>query len=362
VRPEDRAAVAPFCAALHTVPLGRPDMAWGLARAFGAGRPLQVGLFDVPAMRRAADALLAEQRYDLVHVQLLRMAPHFESATVPRVIDLVDALSMNMERRRDRDRAPLRWLADFEARRLLRYERRICRAWGRATVVSAADCEAIGDIPGVTVNPNGVDLAQFPFAPGPRPAHRIAFTGNLGYFPSVDAVVWFVEEVLPRVWREVPQATLHLAGARPSRALRRLAVADPRIVVTGPVPDLAAHLASCGLAIAPLQAGSGQLLKVLEAMAAGTPVVATSLATSGFAVEADRHCLVADTPDAFARQVLRLMNDPALAARLAAEARHLVERYYTWEHSVDALEAVYDAALVEGRRSEQPEGPVQVEV
>jgi glycosyltransferase involved in cell wall biosynthesis len=152
------------------------------------------------------------------------------------------------------------------------------------------------------------------------------------------------------VRRAVPEVTLRIVGARPHRTVRRLAVVDPAvIVVSGFVDRMHSHLRRAGIAVAPQHAGSGQALKVLEAMASGTPVVATPVAAAGVGARHDEHLLVAEGPQAFADQTVRLLRDAALADRLAASARRLVETRHTWEHSIDALEAVYRSAMEERR-------------
>jgi sugar transferase (PEP-CTERM/EpsH1 system associated) len=318
----------------------------GLVRSLVRGLPLQVALFASPDLRRKLAALLAEERHDLVHVQLARAAAALpEHVPVPVVIDLIDALSLNLRRRAGRERGLMRWAARVEAGRLRRYERALCRRADRLTMVSPADREVIGDFPNLGVNPNGVDLERFRPPDGPRDARRLVFCGNLGYFPNVEAVRFLVRDVMPRVWRAEPEARLTLVGARPARALRRLARDEPRVTLVGEVPDLQPHLASAALALAPLRSGSGQLFKVLEALACATPLVATPLALAGLDVQAERHLLVGDSPDELARAAVRLLRDPALGARLGAAGRAYVEARHSWERTVGDLEALYDALL-----------------
>ena len=342
----DRDAIAKFCHDVVMVPHTTAGMAAGLLRGVARARPVQAAVYETPAMRRACRELLAQRRHDLAHVQLLRMAPLLDHASeLPRVLELVDALSLNMERRYRLDRGPARWAAGLEAFRLHRYERRLVGSWDHCTVVSESDRRAIGDWPNLSVNASGVDLEAFPFTPGSRASDEILFTGNLGYFPNVDAVSWFAREALPRVQREVPGAHLSVVGARPAPAVRLLA--GDGISVSGFVPDLKPYLTRSRVAVAPMRAGSGQLFKVLEAMACGTPVVATSLAASGIEAEAERHLLVADTPEHFAAQVSRVLQDDRLAARLSDEGRRLVEQKYSWDHSVSGLESVHQAVLAQ---------------
>jgi sugar transferase (PEP-CTERM/EpsH1 system associated) len=343
-RPEALARLGEFCAEIHTLPLGSLGMAAGATRGLLSGRPLQTAIYDTPRMRRTIHAILAERRHDVVHVQMARMAALLDGAAgTPRVVDLIDALSVNMARRRIFDRGPTRWLAGLEEARLARHERELCRTWDRALVATEVDRAAIGDFPNLIVNSNAVDLGRFAPRECARARDAIVFSGNLGYFPNVDAAVWLAREILPRIRADVPGATSTLVGARPARAVRRLAAPGAHVAVLGPVPDLVPHIASASVAVAPLRAGSGQSLKVLEAMACGTPVVATRRAVEGLAVADGTHLLLADDADTFARQVVRLLREPGLARRLAGAGRALVESRYDWETSVAALDAVYAA-------------------
>jgi glycosyltransferase involved in cell wall biosynthesis len=258
----------------------------------------------------------------------------------------VDALSLGMERRAARDRPTGRWLAALEARRLREYERRVCAQAEQTVVATAADRDALGAPSGLAVVPNGVDTKRFPFGGGPREKGRVVFTGNLGYFANADAVVWFATRVLPLVRRSLPAVRFEVVGARPPRSLRRLARGDGAFDLVGPVADVGLRLRSAQAAVAPLLAGAGQSNKTLEAMASGTPVVASPVAAAGLEARHGEHLLVAATAEAFASELVRLLGDEALAQRLAAAARALVDRAYTWERSVERLEDAYARALV----------------
>ena len=353
----EREALAPYCDRIVRVPLGRAAMGRNLLRHGLSALPLQAALYDDPAMAQALRRLAADGEHDVAHVQLARMAPHLASCPArARVVDLVDALSMGMERRAARDRPPGRWLARLEAGRLRAYESRVCAEADEAVVSSAADRDALGAPPNVTVVPNGVDLEHFSFGRARREPGRVVFTGNLGYFANADAVLWFATRVLPLLRRSLPGARFEVVGARPPRALRRLARGDGAVDLVGPVADVGARLRSAQAAVAPLQAGSGQSNKILEAMASGTPVVATPLATAGVEARHGEHLLVAATPEAFAGELVRLLGDAALAERLARAGRALVESAYTWERSVERLEAVYERALQKAPRTPRTNG------
>jgi len=343
---EEREAVAACCAQVVTVPLGRAAMAMNLARRALSGLPLQAALYDDAGMQRALVELAGQGPYDVAHVQLARMAPHLEACPArARVVDLVDALSLGMARRAARERAPARWAAAWEARRLRAYEARVVAQADGTVVTSPADREALGPPERVAVVPNGVDTERFPAGRGPRVPGRVVFTGNLGYFANADAVVWFATRVLPALRQSAPGVRFEVAGARPPRSLRRLARAGA-IDLVGPVADVGERLRSAQVAVAPLQAGSGQSNKTLEALASATPAVITPLAAAGLLeVRHGEHVLVAASAQDFAAAVARILADPALGERLGAAGRRLVETSYTWERSVERLEEAYERAL-----------------
>jgi sugar transferase (PEP-CTERM/EpsH1 system associated) len=342
---EGLAAVSPLCERVAVVPLGRAAMGAALARGAASPLPFQVSLYVHARMRGAVREAVAGGAFDLAHAQLARMAPYVEPLPIARFVDLVDALSLSTHRRSLRDRALPRWLTALEAKRLLRYERRLCASLEGASVASRVDRDAIGEEAArLGVVPNGVDLREpTPDGPGRDPA-TIVFTGNMGYFSNVDAACWFARRVFPLVRRSVPRARFHVIGARPSGPVRRLARADPAVSVLGYVDDLRPHLRTATVAVAPMQAGAGQQLKVLEAMAGGAPVVATPLAAEALEAGPEDALLVAGTAEAFADAVVALVGDPGRAAALAARARAFVERRYTWEASTRRLEELHAAA------------------
>lgn len=343
-RPLALARTHALCTDVHTVPLRLPGMTAGVLRGAVTGLPLQAALYDTPRMRGLVHRLLRERRHDVVHVQMARMATLLDgvASPPPRVVDLIDALSANMARRGALDRGPMRALATLEQRRLAALERTLCRTWQRALVASHADRDAIGDFPRLEVNCNGVDLERFARRTGARRPRDIVFSGNLGYFPNVDGAVWFAHEVLPRIRAAVPEATLTLVGARPARRVRELAALGAHVELLGEVPDVAPYIGRASVAVAPLRAGSGQALKVLEAMACGTPVVATARAVAGLDARDGVHLRVADDPTALAAAVIDLLHDAEQRARLADAARMLVESRYGWDVPVAALDAVYE--------------------
>jgi sugar transferase (PEP-CTERM/EpsH1 system associated) len=330
---------------VEVVPLGLAGVPWSLGRALvGDPRPLQTLLFTRRRARARVAALIAAGCFDVVHAQLVRTVAYLPGAGGPPVVvDLIDALSANFVRRAATERGPLAPVASIEAARLRACEQALVADGRPVLVVAEGERAALGGAANVRVVPNGVDVEAFPWHEGPRPAARLVFGGNLGYFPNVDAANFLAGEVLPRVRGRVPAAELRLVGARPGRAVRRLARL-PGVTLAADVPAMAPELAAATVAVVPLRAGSGLQNKVLEAMAVGTPVVATPRAVAGLEVRADEHCLVAADADGLAAAAVELLERPERGRALARAARALVDARYRWEASAAGVEAAWAAA------------------
>ena len=343
-RPEDVAGTQALGIAVEVVELGIAAALPALGRACVDPRPLQALLFR---RRRAVDhvrRLVARERFDVVHAQLVRTGEYWLNGLGPPVVlDLVDALSTNFARRSSRDHGPLGWVSALEGQRLKRYEQQLLAAAATSLVVSEPDRAALGGTR-VRVVPNGVDLTAFPFSTAPRQPARIVFAGNLGYFPNVDAAQWLVEEILPAVRARVPEATVHLVGARPAPALRALARAG-RLTLAADVADMAPEVAGAAVSVIGMRCGSGMQNKVLEAMAVGTPVVTTPQVAAALAVRDGEHVLLGSTVEELAAAATALILDPERARGLARRARALVEHTYGWEASASAVEAAWGDAI-----------------
>jgi glycosyltransferase involved in cell wall biosynthesis len=172
----------------------------------------------------------------------------------------------------------------------------------------------------------------------------------MDYRPNVDGVRWFVDEVLPRIRSQEPSFELAVVGRNPAAAVTALGARDG-VSVIGAVPDPVPYLHGAAVAVVPLRAGSGTRLKVLEALAAGTPVVSTPLGVEGLDVVAGRHVEVAEGAEGFAAAVLGLLHDPARRAGLATEGRRLAEESYGWPAAVEALLQVHERVAEERRAS-----------
>ncbi|MGB9885742.1 MAG: glycosyltransferase [Moorellales bacterium] len=196
-----------LCRRLVLVPFRKREALRSMMRFPFCHLPLQVLYYCPPIFAKTVRELLRREHFDLVHVQLARMAPAVATVRdVPKVIDFIDALSLNMRRRASLEPWPLSGLFGWEAGRMSRYEGELLTSFSQQVITSPADRAAIGDYKTLHVVPNGVNLEDFPYSEDGREPGCIVFTGRMGYFPNAEAAVYFATRVFPMVRKAEPGA------------------------------------------------------------------------------------------------------------------------------------------------------------
>jgi sugar transferase (PEP-CTERM/EpsH1 system associated) len=347
--------LAGLCRTVELVPLHHPGaLARGVAR-LGCGGAFSSGYFGTAAMRRAVQrAVAAAGGVDLAWTSSVSLAQHLpQVAGVRQVVDFIDVDSEKWREYAHRSRAPIAWAYAVEAARLARVERQVAACADQALLVSESEAVVLrAAVPAarVRVIPNGVDTAFFQ----PRPEDpcdgslQLVFIGSLDYRPNVDAVTYFVREVLPRLRGQVPNLGFTAVGHRPAAGLiRTVARAGEGVRIAGSVADVRPYLAAARLCVVPLRFGRGIKNKVLEAMAMGRAVVASSVAVQDLAVRDGVHLRIANDAQSCAAAVLDLARDAVERRRLAANALRLVREAYQWESAFRSLDACIDALVRE---------------
>jgi glycosyltransferase involved in cell wall biosynthesis len=272
------------------------------------------------------------------------MAQYTAGSSHPlKVLDLTDAVSLYLQRFFSCEKNLVkRFLLKIELERISRYEN-ILEQFDAGLVCSGPDKEQLlkaAPEANIRIIPNGVDLVYFSNngATTYDPA-KIVFTGNLTYYPNIDGVFYFVKEIFPLVKKEVPAAKFYIAGQSPPAKMR--ALASEEVIVTGFVEDIKQYYLDSAVAVSPIRFGAGTLNKILEPLALGVPVVATSIGIEGLDLTIGKDILVADRPHAFAKNVIRIMKDPKFRECLGKEGMAIVRRLYNWDVIVNSLENVY---------------------
>jgi sugar transferase (PEP-CTERM/EpsH1 system associated) len=271
-------------------------------------------------------------------------------ADMRRVIDFVDVDSDKWRQYGQKKSWPMSWVYAREARKLLQYERQIAWNFDASLFVSAEEAgmfhsQAPESAARVGFFQNGVDTDyfslehDFPNPYGDNPV--LVFTGAMNYWANVDAVTWFVQEVLPLIHAELPVVQFYIVGTRPTEAVLDLAEAG-RVIVTGTVPDVRPYLRYAAAAVAPLRIARGIQNKVIEAMAMGKAVVATSAALEGLSGRDGVGVEATDTPREFAQACLNMLFTDHDNGQMW---REYVLNNYNWEKNLAPLMALLDGPL-----------------
>lgn len=318
-----------------------------------AGRSLTRAYFDEPALHARVRSRLRHEAFDAAIVYSSGMAQYVEHlGSLPRIMQFTDLDSQKWAQYAGEAWGARRWAYRREARCLLEYERYLARTFDHSLVVSAEEVKDFRRlIPGapVTCVSNGVNADYFrPVTGRPAVPHSMVFVGVMDYRPNVQGVIWFCDQILPRVREVHPDATFTICGARPSAAVKALARRDG-VTVTGAVPDVRPFLNSAEVCVVPLQMGRGVQNKVLEALAMGLPTVVTPSAVSGIAATDGAQLLVGRDASAFAHLIGCCFADRSLRQRLSTAARSLIERRYQWDAALRPLDDVIADVVARSR-------------
>ncbi len=297
-----------------------------------------------PVFAEKLGECLAQERFDAALVEFPEMAPWSRRlpASLPKFLDTHEVRSEIHKRAFLRERGPLLKLYFFSQWVKTRgSERSYFRDFDGLFTVSERDRVHFqnrgGGKTAVLCVPTGVPLQDFAYVPlSGRRGNQLACLGNYRNPPNVEGVLWFAREVFPVLRRGHPALEWLILGLEPPPELRALD-RQRGVTVTGYLPDPFKHVARARVFLAPIFSGGGIKGKIVEAMALGTPVVATSRANEGIGARAEEEILLADDAKSFVRQVVRLLSDDDLAERLSRRGRALVESRFNWDDNVRPL-------------------------
>jgi len=359
--PGERQALATFSRSLHYLRRedAPPQQPWSLT-------PRSAEFFDFERARRQLRDLAATLDVDVVQLEHTESG-QFANLFAGRAVALteLDLTFESLRRRRalgfERSYATDRilWRTELDRKRQLRYEVAACDRVDRVHVMSESDAELLAHYlrdraRRIEVIPNGVDCAAFAPAPDPAPPRfDVVFVGSFGHTPNLDAVDWLLSDLWPAVRAARPDARLGLVGAHPPLSVRRWNGREG-IEVLGSVDDIVGAYRAASVLIAPIRAGSGTRLKLLEAFASATPVVATPLAAEGLDVRAGEHLQLGATAPELVAATLSLLVDPEKRRRLGAASRQLAVERYDWSHSADLLAASWSALAARRKLPRRP--------
>lgn len=345
----------PILTDLALLPTPHPHrIAHRAARMLGAHIPSYFHDLRSPALMRRVGDLVDQSRYDVVVAEFSAMGQYlFGNPYLPAVRKVISChysiaesyrqlASLNKFRPTGIGSAISLW------RGLGDYEMNMYRSVDRVLVLTAQ--ERLGLMRQssglrLSVIPAGVDTDYFAAPPDTPRDPIVLFSGHYEVEANRDAVWWFATQIWPLIRERHPGVRFNVVGPGVTPLLRDLARRDPSIVVTGEVEDLRPFLHRAQVFVCPVRIGSGLRVKVLEAMAAGVPVVTTSLGAEGIPIQPGDTCLIADQPPSMASYIGLLLQDAELRQSMAHNARQLVAERFAWDRCIDQLETVLSETL-----------------
>lgn len=335
-------------------------------RALTSQLPLQVAFDAAPRLRAAISNHLSYSHFDLLHVELIRTLDALPAIfPIPVVWDAVDCISQLYEQG---GQIGINWiqriLGIYESRRVRCYEHAQLHRFRHVLVTTERDRQALLAIAQdrapnceqppaeITVLPHGIDSHYFQPYEGKRQAETLVFSGKMSFHANIAGVCALVRYILPLIWQKRPMVRLIIAGNDPPAIVRRFAK-DPRIEVTGYLADLRPAIAQAQIAVCPLPYAVGIQNKVLEAMALGTPVIASTPVAAGLQAIVGRDLLVADQPAEFAAAVLHLLEDQTQWSSLATHGVAYIRAHHHWDVIIEQLTTVYRQITLSSKQADR---------
>lgn len=319
-----------------------------------SSRPYSVESHLSPALKAAANRISKEQPIDLWQLEWPMFLPLVERGgpqSAPRVTVAHNVESLIWKRYVETTTNPLKKaFLENQRRKFDRFERWALQESDRVIAVSEEDAELIRrdfGQPRVDVVDNGVDPEFYAHVTGPRDAKTILFLGALDWRPNQDAVDLLLNKIFPEVRHAEPGATLLIVGRNPSAGLRDRAKM-PGVEMHADVPDVRPYLGRAGVMAVPLRIGGGSRLKILEALAADVPVVASRVGAEGLRLTPGEHYVRADE-DVMAAALVDAIRRPEAMRAMASRGREVVRRAYDWNVLADKLEQTWETAVRETR-------------
>jgi glycosyltransferase involved in cell wall biosynthesis len=328
-------------------------------------QPLQVAYAHSVQFAQVLQELCRKRTFDVLHIEHLRGIALIEGidSLPPIVWDAVDCISLLWKYTiAEGPSLPVRMVARLEHKRTQRYEARLMHRLSHIIVTSERDRQALIELQriqrgdgresdevlgtNIQVLSNGVDLHYFRLLQEKRRRYNIVFSGKMSYHANIATALYLSRQIMPIIWQQLPEATLTIVGSNPPQVIQQLAQ-DSRIEVTGYIDDIRPYICQATVVLSPMVYSVGIQNKVLEAMALGTPLIATKQVVAALSVQPGRDLLVAETATEFADAALRVMEDAELWTILCQNGRKYVEQHHDWQEVTDRLITIYQQAIAD---------------
>lgn len=300
-------------------------------------------LVESEEMKNTVHRLLSENDFDIVQTEFAHTAAYDLPTNAVKILDAHNVEYDNFRRIYENAHTPLRRLHYYyEYKKFRNEEQAACRRYDIIFTTSKRDKIILdGDVPEIPkyVIPNGVDSAYFiPSQETPEP-YSLVFTGAMSYVPNYDGMLYFLDDIFPRILQHEPKAKIYIVGSKPPAELRRRAADN--IIVTDYVEDVRPYVYRSSIYVVPLRMGGGTRLKVLEAMAMKKPIVTTNIGCEGIEIVSGNSAIIADEPQEFADSVVRLLRDRALRQKITDTGYEIMHTRYDWKIIGEQVQTLY---------------------
>ncbi len=309
--------------------------------------PFLVVRNHVPETLRAVKKELQKEKYDLIHAETFYMMPHIPQTDIPIILVEQTIEYLGYESFAQKSKYPfLKPLLNIDIAKIKKWEEYYWEHCTKLIAMSEEDKVFIGksvsDPKKIEVVSNGVDVAWFAeknknLPPDPT----VLSVGTFNWLPNVEAVNFLVQEIWPKIKEQAPKTKLWIVGNAPTKQIFSYQEQDTSITITGGIPDIRDAFAGAHVLLAPVLSGKGTRYKILEAMASGTPIVATPTAVEGLGVTNGVHVLTGNNADELAQLTLRVLQDKKLQVQLAENGRKFIQSTYDWEKIAQKLDHIY---------------------
>ena len=340
----------PYCLSINFIDIPWYVVPFNIIRAFFKGLPLQTGYFYSKKADKKIKKLFDDYSPDIVYCQLVRTAEYGKNLPVSKTIDYQDVFSYGVKRRISKSPFWLKPVLKLEYKRLVNYENAVFEAFDVKTIISIPDRNLIGhpEKEQIHIIPNGVDYDFFKPLDKTK-KYDVVFTGNMSYPPNVDAAVFLVKDIMPLVWKQIPEAKVLLAGASPDPKVK--ALSSEKVEVSGWLDDIRDSYASAKVFIAPMRIGTGLQNKLLEAMSMKVPSITTPLANAALKAKPNEEILVGETAPQLAEHIVNLLSDEDLKNKIVKNSFDFVHKNFSWSEATSKLENLMNEAVKSKNKS-----------
>lgn len=317
--------------------------------------PFLLSTYSNGEMRQKLMTEIASQQYDLMHIEPWYVYPSLPSSSLPLVVAEHNIeYSIYEQYVKSFSFVPLKPLLSWDVWKLRQWEETVWQKANHVVAVSEDEQQIISkktETP-VSVVANGVDVESFTFRPKRIDPGRLRFlfVGYFGWLQNRDAVNYLLTSLWPRIITHFPDAQLTIVGKKMPQTLKR-AVSAAGAVLLEEVPTIQEAFQAADIVLAPIRVGGGTKFKILEAMAAGVPVITTTIGAAGLNIQSEKELFIADSPEEQLNAIIRLVEDRSLQISITRAARKKVETTYAWDRIAKELSTVWEKTYEESHTS-----------